>query len=171
MPRYVALLRGVYPQLVKMPDLRRCFEAAGFEDVRTVLASGNVAFDAPGRSPRAIERGIEAALDRRLGRSFLTLVRTRDALRALVESDPHADFRLPANAKRIVTFLAAAPARAAKLPRVEEGVHVLAVLGREAILAYEPHPRGPVFMRVIEKTFGDAVTTRTWDTVKRCALA
>jgi hypothetical protein len=30
-------------------------------------------------------------------------------------------------------------------------------------------PKGPVFMTLIEKTFGKEVTTRTWDTVKKAA--
>lgn len=46
MTRYVAFLRGVSPQNAKMPALKACFEAAGFEHVRTILGSGNVAFDA-----------------------------------------------------------------------------------------------------------------------------
>ena len=33
------------------------------------------------------------------------------------------------------------------------------------------HPRTPVFMTLIAKTFGKDVTTRTWDTVKKCAAA
>ena len=37
--------------------------------------------------------------------------------------------------------------------------------------AYVPGPRGPVFMTLIEKTFGTALTTRTWDTVRKCAAA
>src|SRR5258707_3906639 len=45
-PRYAAFLRGVMPTNAKMPDLKRAFEAAGFTDVRTVLASGNVVFSA-----------------------------------------------------------------------------------------------------------------------------
>ncbi|MCC6912671.1 MAG: DUF1697 domain-containing protein [Rhodospirillaceae bacterium] len=28
----------------KMPELKQCFESAGFEEVRTLLSSGNVAF-------------------------------------------------------------------------------------------------------------------------------
>jgi hypothetical protein len=32
-------------------------------------------------------------------------------------------------------------------------------------------PRGPVFMTLIEKTFGKAVTTRTWDSVARIVKA
>ncbi len=47
MPRHVAFLRGVSPTNARMPDVQRCFEAAGFTAVRTILASGNVAFDAP----------------------------------------------------------------------------------------------------------------------------
>ena len=29
----------------KMPALKKCFEAAGFSDVRTLLSSGNVVFN------------------------------------------------------------------------------------------------------------------------------
>ena len=32
-------------------------------------------------------------------------------------------------------------------------------------------PCGPVFMALLEKTFGAAITTRTWDTVRKCAAA
>ena len=50
MTRYVAFLRGVSPMNCKMPALKRCFEAAGFTDVKTILSSGNVAFTAALRS-------------------------------------------------------------------------------------------------------------------------
>ncbi len=43
MPRYAAFLRGVGPMNAKMPELKQVFEAAGFTDVKTILASGNVA--------------------------------------------------------------------------------------------------------------------------------
>ena len=46
MPRYVAFLRGVSPMNAKMAELKRCFEHAGFEEVKTVLSSGNVVFTA-----------------------------------------------------------------------------------------------------------------------------
>jgi hypothetical protein len=48
---------------------------------------------------------------------------------------------------------------------------VLKMNGREVFIAYLPTPRRPVFMRIIEKSFGTNVTTRTWDTVKKCATA
>jgi uncharacterized protein (DUF1697 family) len=40
MAQYVAFLRGVSPMNLKMPDLKRCFESAGFTSVRTLLSSG-----------------------------------------------------------------------------------------------------------------------------------
>jgi uncharacterized protein (DUF1697 family) len=50
MKRYAAFLRGVSPMNAKMPELRAAFEAAGFEDVRTLLSSGNVVFGASSSS-------------------------------------------------------------------------------------------------------------------------
>jgi hypothetical protein len=46
---------------------------------------------------------------------------------------------------------------------------ILVVDGTTVFSAYVPGPRGPVFMALIEKTFGKDVTTRTWDTVIKAA--
>src|SRR5437016_13337265 len=105
MPRYASLLRGVMPMNAKMPDLKAAFESAGFTDVRTVLASGNVAFTARAASEVTLERRAEAAMLKRLGQAFLTFVRSMDALRDVLASDPYRSFRIDPKAKRIVTFL------------------------------------------------------------------
>ena len=62
MPRYAALIRGVSPMNCSMPKLKKAFEASGFGDVRTVLASGNVVFDAQLEKrgdPRAGHRSVD----------------------------------------------------------------------------------------------------------------
>src|SRR5262245_32810732 len=105
MPRYVALLRGVSPMNAKMPELKRCFEAAGFSDVRTLLSSGNVAFNARTSSLRALERRVEKAMLSTLGRTFVTFVRSGQYLHELVQSKPFAELDVPPKAKCIVTFL------------------------------------------------------------------
>src|SRR5262245_12535963 len=105
MPRYVAFLRGVSPMNAKMAELKRCFEGAGFTDVKTVRLSGNVAFGARANSDTALARAVEAAMAQQLGRVFYTIVRPASALRELIAADPYAAFRLPANAKRVVTLL------------------------------------------------------------------
>jgi uncharacterized protein (DUF1697 family) len=171
MPRYVALLRGVGPQNVKMSELKACFESAGFARVRTVLASGNVAFDAALTNQAAIEAAAERAMERTLGRSFFTIVRSRGELEALLACDPYADHGIPAEAKRVVTFFREARSARVALPLAQDFASVFLVRGREAFTAYLPAGKGPVFMTLIERAFGNDVTTRTLETVARCAAA
>ena len=171
MPRYVALLRGVSPMNAKMPELKRCFEAAGFTEVKTVLGSGNVVFDSRAASNATLERKAEAAMQKHLGRTFYTIVRPVKVLREMLDADPYTRFRLPKDAKRVITFLREPPSAKLRLPLELDGAGILAVNGREILSAYVPSPRGPVFMALIEKTFGKDVTTRTWDTIRKCAGA
>jgi uncharacterized protein (DUF1697 family) len=169
MPRYAALLRSVSPMNAKMPELKECFEAAGFVDVKTILASGNVVFGARAASNTALERRAEAAMSARLGRAFLTIVRPLEALRALLDADPYGAFRLAPGSKRVVTFLRGSPEAGLSLPIEVDGARILRVTGREAFSAYLPSPRRLVFMTLIERTFGEEVTTRTWETVAKVA--
>jgi len=155
----------------KMPELKRCFEDGGFTDVKTLLSSGNVVFDARSASEGSLQRRAEAAMQKRLGRTFLTIVRPTTQVRAMLEADPFAAFRLSADAKRIVTFLREPPEERLALPIELDGARILAMRGREIFTAYVRTPRGPVFMTLIEKTFGTDITTRTWDTVRKCAAA
>lgn len=171
MPRYVAFLRGVSPMNCKMPQLKRSFEQAGFAEVKTILSSGNVAFDARKATEATLRRKAEAAMQEHLGRSFLAIVRPTEALQELLEADPFAGVKLPAGAKRVVTFLAKPPAKSLQLPIELDGARILAMQGQEVFTAYLPQPGNPVFMNLIEKTFGKDVTTRTWDTVAKCAAA
>ena len=67
MPRYAAFLRGVMPTNCKMSELKKAFESAGFTEVTTFLASGNVAFDAPKASNAVLEKKVEAAIEKGLG--------------------------------------------------------------------------------------------------------
>jgi len=171
MPRYVAFLRGVSPVNAKMPELTRCFEGAGFGNVRTILSSGNVAFDARSASEASIERKAESSMQEFLGRSFFTIVRQSNSLLALLETDPFAGYAVSTSAKRVVTFLREPMTARVALPMESDGARVLSVVGREVFTAYMPSENGPVFMNLIEKAFGIADTTRTWETVRKCAAA
>ena len=171
MARYVAFLRGVSPLNAKMPDLARAFSAAGFGNVRTVLSSGNVIFDARAASEASLERRSQASMQDALGRSFYTIVRPVEVLRSLLEADPYAAFALTPADKRVVSFLRAPRAARVALPIAADGARVLGVVGREVFSAYVPNAKGPVFMKLIEKAFGSDITTRTWETVKKCVAA
>jgi uncharacterized protein (DUF1697 family) len=169
MPRYAAFLRGVMPTNCKMPALKEAFETAGFTDVKTVLGSGNVVFSARSSSEEALQQKAEAAMQERLGKTFLTIVRPIEQLRKLLATDPYKPFKVDPKAKRIVTFLRGRPTAKIKLPVELDGARILTMKDGEIFSAYLPNPKGPVFMSLIQKTFGKDVTTRTWDTVVKVA--
>lgn len=88
MPRLVALLRGINlggKRRVAMADLRALLEELGYEEVRTLLQSGNAVFTAPRANVR---RQLEAALAKRFGMEIDAVLRTMDELRAVVDADP-----------------------------------------------------------------------------------
>ena len=167
MPRYAAFLRGVSPTNAKMPDLKRACEDAGFTDVTTVLSSGNVVFETGAMPIDAIQARAEAAMQKRLGRTFLTIVRPVEALRKMLERDPFARLRLAPEDKRVVTFLRVAPKGRLALPIERNGARILAVEGLEAFVAYVPRPGDPAFMVLIDKTFGKQQTSRTWQSLEK----
>jgi uncharacterized protein (DUF1697 family) len=155
----------------RMPELRRCFAEAGFGNVATVLASGNVVFDSRRKSDAALARQAEAAMAASLDPGFPVLVRPVAHLQALLDADPFARFRLPAGAKKVVTLLREPVPAPPSLPLEKNGARLLAIEGLEAFSAYVPTPGAPAFMALLEKAFGKAITTRTWDTVRKCAAA
>jgi uncharacterized protein (DUF1697 family) len=171
MPRYVAFLRGVSPQNLSMAVLRECLESSGYADVRTVLSSGNVAFSTRAAAVDALERRVTADIARGVGRSFGVTIRSTDELTRLVAVDPFQGFVVPPTAKRVVTFLHQPIVPPAPLPIEGDGVQICAVVEREVFTAYMPNPKGPVFMTMLERTFGKDITTRTMDTVRKCAKA
>jgi uncharacterized protein (DUF1697 family) len=171
MPRYVAFLRGVSPMNAKMSEPRACFEKAGFTNVKTVLSSGNIIFTSPLKKEASLIKDIEFAMAEHLSRSFPVILRTAEHLLSVLKDDPHSDFRISPNAKRVITFLWEPHQSNLSLPIELDGAQILAAKGSEVFTAYVPNADGPVFMKLIEQTFGKNVTTRTLDTVKKCATA
>lgn len=169
MPRYIALLRGVSPMNARMPALKACFEAAGFSNVRTLLSSGNVAFDAQASSLSMLERRAEEAMQSGLGRSFVTIVRPQAALQALVASEPFAAFALSPSSKPLVLFLRKPAELDLDLPIHRGDASILAFNGTEALCTYVPGPDASGFMSLLQRTFGKTITTRTLNTVRKCA--
>ena len=171
MARYIALLRGVSPMNCKMPELKRSFEAAGFTDVKTLLSSGNVAFTAKPAIVPLLEERAERSMQAHLGRIFHTIVRPAGFLQSLIDADPYAEFALPAQAKRVVTFLRRPHVGHVELPIEQHEARILKLANTEVFSVYVPGDKGPVFMTLLERTFGTDITTRTLDTVRKCAVA
>lgn len=92
MTTWVALLRGVNVGgiTVRSADLRTTFEDLGFDEVATVLASGNVRFvaDARARDRAKLKTSIEKALHDRFGYDAWILLVTPTELRHAIDDFP-----------------------------------------------------------------------------------
>jgi uncharacterized protein (DUF1697 family) len=90
MPRYIALLRGVNVGgiTIRSADLRDVFDRLGFDDVRTVLASGNVAFSSDEADAAKLKTRIEHALSERFGYEAWIVLITHDELERAIDGFP-----------------------------------------------------------------------------------
>jgi uncharacterized protein (DUF1697 family) len=92
MPRYVALFGSINVggNRLTMADLRWAFEREGFENVETVVASGNVLFDFDARPTEGLEELFAHMMAERFDIDSFVAVRTRAELARAVEENPFA---------------------------------------------------------------------------------
>lgn len=170
--KYVALLRGIGPSNPNMRNdkLRGVFESLGYQNVQTVISSGNVLFENGSKDVKALEAAIEKALPAQLGFSSTTIIRSREQIQALVDKDPFRGLADSQASSLNVTFLKTPPDTKLTFPyRPENKPYELLGLYDGAICSVVDltSARTPDLMSWLEKQFGKEITTRTWQTVGR----
>ena len=88
---YVALLRGINVggrNIIRMAELRNCFERQGFRDVLTYIQSGNVIFRATASTPGALTIRIEEMLASAFDYQGKVVLRSRRQMEAVVAGAP-----------------------------------------------------------------------------------
>ena len=173
MPKYVAFLRAINVggHTVKMDHLRGLFEAVGFSNVETFIASGNVIFDAKSKNTQAIERKIEKHLEETLGYEVATFVRATSALAGVADYKPFDESELK-QGTLYIGFLADQPSKQAiqRLLSFATEVDHLNVKGREVYwLCLTKISDSKFYGGLLEKTIGMRTTLRNSNTVKKLA--
>lgn len=169
MARFAVLLRGINVGTAKrmaMADLRELLSELGFDDVRTVLNSGNAVITGPEEehAPR-----IEVALRERFGFDVRCVVLTADALRTIVDGHPFADVATDGS-RMMAHVLAAAPDPAQLAAHDPVALDPdRAVLGERVLYQWCPDGllAAPPVGGFVEKHLGVAVTARNWNTVTK----
>ena len=89
MGTWVAFLRGINlgKRQVKMAELKACLEAAGFSDIKTVVASGNVRLSAEGNA-EAIKQKLEQAIEARFSFPVGVVLRSEAELTEMLAGHP-----------------------------------------------------------------------------------
>lgn len=168
--RHVALLRGIGPGNPKMrnAELVRVLRDVGLDDVEAVISSGNYVFRAGGSDRAALEARIEAGLGAHLGAPCSTIVRSQRQIESLCRLDVFDGYDDGPEARCHVTFLKRRPPAGHDLPTSGDGYEVLG-LQRQAVFLVVDSSRAktPDVMARMERSFGKAITTRSWRTVHR----
>jgi len=172
--RRVALLRGVNlgGRTLLMRDLAEICAELGYKDVRTLLASGNVIFNAAEPSAE-IEKALEAALER-FGLKTDVLVRDGTELEEVLSRNP---FKAAADdhpSHLLITFHRAPfpPEALDRLHAFHSGPEQLAAIGRELFIDYggRDQMRASTLLTSMRKArFPTVATARNWNTVTKLA--
>jgi uncharacterized protein (DUF1697 family) len=171
--RYVAFLRGINlgKRRVSKEKLAEVFGELGFENVKTLIASGNVVFDAENQADSTLTKTIQDGLQAALGFKVDTMIRSMAEVEALLDSEPFAGIEVTKQTRLYVTLLAAKTASILKLPHVEKdgALQILSRTDREVFAVVTvSEGRGTVdAMGLIEKEYGKAATTRNWNTIQK----
>ena len=92
MPRYVAFFGSINVggNRLTMADLRYAFEREGFEQIETVVASGNVLFAFDDRPTEGLEELFAHMMDERFDITSYVAVRSRDEVERAISGNPFA---------------------------------------------------------------------------------
>ena len=91
MKRYIALLRGVNisgKNKVPMAELKKCFEAHGFVEVKTCLNSGNVVFYGDEADVAVLTGRIEQMIQQQFGRDIPVFIMAQEELADILRHAP-----------------------------------------------------------------------------------
>jgi uncharacterized protein (DUF1697 family) len=89
--KYAAFLRGINvggKNKVKMETLRGVCAAAGFENVKTYINSGNIIFETAPADDRKIAEKLEKAIEKEMGLKIKTMVRSIAEIAEAVKNNP-----------------------------------------------------------------------------------
>jgi len=102
MSLHVAFLRGINlgKRQMKMAELKACLEDLGFDEVKTILASGNVRFRAD--ESAGLKERLEQALEQRFGYRIGVVLRSEAEIGQMLASNPFGALDPQADVKRYV---------------------------------------------------------------------
>ncbi len=171
---YAAFLRGINvggKKQIKMEALREAFQSWGFENTATVLASGNILFDASNADVQETRLQIAAGIKTAFGFDAMVFVRTVEELETLAGFELFKDYPESAQSKNYITFLGqnAAPNISITYQTSNNELRVIFLTEKEifSVVTLTPHYGTTDMMAFLEKEFGGELTTRSWNTVAK----
>ena len=155
---------------VPMAELRNEMRKLNFENVVTLLNSGNIVFDAISNDLETLEKKISAHLEMTFGFPIPTILRKSEIIYDLLNKNPFKDVILTKDIRLYVSFLRKYPEADLKLPYTNDdrSYKIISKIDKTIFsildLSISNTPKG---IETLERHFGKDITTRNWNTIKR----
>ncbi len=168
----IALLRGINVgghKKVPMADLKKMMTDLGFENIKTLLNSGNVVFSTSEKNIKILENRIAEALEETFDFPVPVLVRKATDFQKLIKNNPFGNIEIHKDIRLYVTFLKS-PAKNThfEIPWLSEdrSYQIIDFSGSEIISVLDVSEKKTTdAMKILEDNFGKELTTRNWNTL------
>ena len=173
--KYIAFLRGINVgghHKVPMADLLKVLETMSFQNVITLLNSGNVIFETQSSEPAELSERVGEQLEKVFNFPVPTIVIPADSLMKLLNEDPFKDEILTKESRGYVSFLQHKPNLSIQLPWVSEDRSLKILKADDNLICSFldlSKAKTPEAMKILEQLFGKQMTTRNWNTIERIA--
>lgn len=172
--RWAALLRGVNlgKRQLKSAELKAAVETLGYTNVKTLLASGNIVFDAEEAGADAVEKAVHAALEKHTGLKSDIFARTPDEMAAILKANPFPQVARDRPSRLLVLFHHYEPdfAPLAKILKDYGGPERAEAVGRELFIDFpEGQGRSNLIPLMTKAKLYTGNTGRNWNTVVKIA--
>ncbi len=167
---YVALLYSIVltrERRVVMADLKAVAAGLGYGDPRTVLATGNLVFEAPAQAIAAIEDHLEAAFAKAFGKPVDIIVRSAADWRALLKGNPFGDADASRTLVRVMRRPVTAEAMAGLQARVTD--ETLQAVGGDLWVHFPHQPSSSRLLSLLTAKRLGTGTLRNLNTVRKIA--
>jgi len=177
MQTHIALLRGINvggKNLIAMADLRSLAADLGFQEVQTLLQSGNLVFRNEGLFGEELEAHLELETAKRLGSNPDYFVRTPEEWADMIANNPMPGPAMEDPGHYVVMFMKSepSPAQVEALKAAIGGPEILEAVGRHVYATYPAGQGNRKLTNVfIERKLGIRGTARNWNTVMKLAAA
>lgn len=153
-----------------MADLRNEFEKLRFENIETLLNSGNILFSALNETIENLESKISEHIERIFGFPIPTIVRKYEMIHSLLEKNPFKDIIVTKDTRLYVSFLRKDINLDLQIPWVSED-NSYRIIGKAENNIFSvldlSFSKTSAAMGILEKQFGKDITTRNWNTIER----
>jgi len=171
--KHVAFLRGINVgghHKVPMAELRKEMEKLNFENVVTLLNSGNIVFQNDNDDLASLEKKISEHLEKAFGFPIPTIIRKSKTIYGLLENNPFKDLILSKDMRLYVSFLRKDTITELQFPWTsdDKSFKIIGINNKTILSVLDLSiSKTPKAMLALARFYGKDITTRNWNTIQR----